>query len=84
MTPKEQAVRSAAKALQEAIADAQKAGLIVIWPRNADGLASISVSETGKATLTVTTDTTNVDAATAAAAAAAAQKAADKVVGKAK
>lgn len=81
---KEKAVRDAAEALRQAIDDATAAGLVVIWPRNADGLAGIAISETGKASVVVSTDTTRVDPETAAKAGAAAQKAANKVVDSAK
>lgn len=77
---KEKAVRDAAEALRVAIANATDAGLVVIWPRDADGLERIAVSQTGKASVVMTTDATMVDAETAAKAGIAAQKAATKVV----
>lgn len=49
MNPKEKAVRDAAASLHSAIADARKAGFAVVWPRTVEGLASIAISETGKA-----------------------------------
>lgn len=49
MATKEKAVRDAAGALLDAINEARKAGLVVTWPSSAEGLASIAISETGKA-----------------------------------
>lgn len=50
---KDQAVRKAAIALQEAIGDAEQAGFRVNWPARPADLARIEISATGKANETV-------------------------------
>lgn len=46
------AVRAAAESFHKALADAKATGLAVTWPLTVDGLLSISISETGRATVT--------------------------------
>lgn len=48
MATNEQAVRDAALALRDAIADAVAAGYRIDWPSNAAGLDKIAISETGR------------------------------------
>lgn len=49
MNVREKNIRQAATRLSEAIAEGREAGLRVEWPADAKGLASIAISETGKA-----------------------------------
>lgn len=79
MKTAEKAVREAAAALHDAIAEAKKAGLVVAWPHRAEGLTSIAISETAKATGSVKVVADPVDPA-APKVVAAAQKAADKAL----
>jgi len=57
MSTKEDAVRTAAVKLFDAIAAANKEGLVVTWPATLDGLHKIAISETDQpapaATITV-------------------------------
>ncbi|MDP1867001.1 MAG: hypothetical protein Q8L13_11760 [Bradyrhizobium sp.] len=48
MSDHDKTVRSAATALQKAIADAHKAGYRVAWPSRPEDLGAIAISETGK------------------------------------
>ena len=45
----ERAIRSAAQALADAIAEGRKAGLAVAWPARPEDLPAIAISATGKA-----------------------------------
>lgn len=76
MKAKEKAVRDAAAALATAIADAKEAGFTIAWPRRAEDLAFIQISETAVSHPTVTV--TGAEPAVATKAAAAAQKVVDK------
>lgn len=81
----EKAVRDAAQNFHEALVEAKAAGLAVTWPLTMDALLSISVSETGKVATTAQVSTADeVPAEVAGKATAAAQKAAEKVIDKAK
>jgi hypothetical protein len=81
MATKEEKVRTAAAALQIAIADAAEDGFVVEWPRRFEDLAFIAISESGKGKASVIlTAPAGSDAEALAKAGAAAQKAADKVL----
>jgi hypothetical protein len=45
----ERAIRSAAQALADAIAEGRKAGLAVAWPSRPEDLPAIAISATGRA-----------------------------------
>jgi hypothetical protein len=79
----EGSIRSAAKALADAIAKGREHGLTVAWPNRPDGLAAIAISATGKAKVDVTVHAAGVAPETAAKASAAAQKSVDRVIEKA-
>lgn len=49
----EQEVRVAAAALLAAIRDAKAFGLLVQWPSRPDGLASLAISATARASTTI-------------------------------
>jgi len=44
----EQVLRDAATAFRDALSKADKAGFAVTWPRSADGLGSLQISQTGR------------------------------------
>lgn len=84
MSNPEKAVRDAAASLHDAIVAAKAAGLHVTWPSRPDDLPAIAVSEAKKPAVTVKVDSNAVDPEVAEKAAAAGQKAAERVVEKAK
>jgi hypothetical protein len=81
---KEKAVRDAAAALSTAIVEAREAGLVVTWPKRAEDLPFIAISETDKANVStqIVVEAKGVEPGSPAAATATveAQKAVDKAV----
>ncbi len=84
MTTKEDAVRTAATKLHDAIVAARKVGLRVDWPTTVEGLSTIQISETAQAelatTITITVDGLDPESPQANKAEQAAKKAVDTVV----